>query len=179
MCRLLIGLLILCCYSHTLAATAEQQANSFANIYATTCLKYLPNLEELRHKLGQLPALTPEQAMPFLNGKPGKAWPVPDAYGTFVVALTDQMNLCAVYARRVNATLAKQQFERLVATAPAPLTSRQLAFKQQFDAKNGNRINVAYQWQFKSAPRKMLFMLTTADADTAALQGMATASMVH
>lgn len=179
MYKLLIGLCTVCCSSYTLAATAAQQADSFANIYATTCLKYLPKLDELRNKLSQLPTLPSEQASPFLNGKAGKAWSVPDPYGTFVVALPDQMNLCAVYARKVNATLAKQQFARLVATAPAPLTSRQLSSTRKHDAKNGNRFNVSYEWQFKSAPRKMLFMLTTADTDTADFQGMATASMIQ
>jgi hypothetical protein len=44
------------------SSDGENQANSFTNIYSTTCLKYLTNLDALRERLSPAPKLPPEKA---------------------------------------------------------------------------------------------------------------------
>ncbi len=161
------------------AQTPAQQADSFANIYATTCLKYLSKLDALRTKLAQVPSLPPEKASQFLKGQPGKAWPVPDKHGTFVLAIPDGQKFCAVYARRVGAPDAVAGFQRLVATAPAPLTARLVNQSKAVTPKNGVASTMAYEWSVGGASPRLLFMLTTADSPTADIQGLATANYVQ
>lgn len=48
------------------AGEGEDQANSFASIYATLCMKNLNNLEALREKLSAIPKLPAEKAAHFL-----------------------------------------------------------------------------------------------------------------
>ena len=100
---LVIGLTSNDCF----AAEGEDQANSFANIYASLCLKNLSNLEALREKLKPLPKLPPEKAAMFLAGRPGDAWPVPDKHGTFVLALPSGINFCAVHVHRASTEVAR------------------------------------------------------------------------
>lgn len=95
--RVVVALLILGLTSNfCFADEGENQANSFANIYASLCMKNLTNLEGLREKLKPMPKLPAEKATHFLAGNPGDAWPVPDKHGTFVLALPSGKNLCAV-----------------------------------------------------------------------------------
>ena len=61
----------------TAASEGENQASSFANIYASLCLKNLNNLDALREKLKPMPKLPKEKASHFLAGYAGDAWPVP------------------------------------------------------------------------------------------------------
>lgn len=160
------------------AGEGEDQANSFANIYASLCLKNLPNLEALREKLKPMPKLPPEKAAHFLAGNPGDAWPVPDKHGTFVLALPSGKNLCAVHVRRANTEAAKKLFAGLVSTAPSPLVAKQVRNEQAQTTANGQTQTVAYEWSVPNASRKMLFTLTTAASDTAQLQVLASAAII-
>lgn len=164
---------------HVCAQEASQQAASFESIYATTCLKHLSNLDLLREKLASVPSLPPEKASHFLQGKQGKAWPVPDKHGVFVLAIPDGKNFCAVFARRVNGPEAISRFQGLVASAPSPLTSRQVQNTSTETQGNGVASTVAYEWSVNGAARRMLFTLTTADSPSADIQGLASAAYVQ
>ncbi|MCC6917260.1 hypothetical protein [Nitrosomonas sp.] len=160
------------------ATDGENQASSFANIYASLCLKHLNNLEALHEKLEPMPKLPPEKAAHFLAGNAGDAWPVPDKYGTFVLALPTGKNLCAVHARRADTETAKKKFAGLVASAPSPLVARQVRNEQAQTTANGSTQTVAYEWSVPNAPRKMLFTLTTASSETAQLQVLGSAAII-
>lgn len=158
--------------------STDMQADSFANIYASTCLKHLSRLDELREKLKSVPALPPERAAKFLNGTQGKAWPVPDKHGTFVVAVPDGKNSCSVFARRVEASAAIERFDRLVKQAPSPLKTR-LIQDQAGSVGSKARRTVAYEWFLDGAQRRMQFVLTTSTDANADIQGLATASLAQ
>lgn len=160
------------------AGESEDQANSFANIYASLCLKNLSNLEALREKLKPMPKLPPEKAAMFLAGNPGDAWPVPDKHGTFVLALPSGKNLCAVHVRRANTEAAKKLFAGLVANAPSPLVSKQVRNEQTQTTVNGQTQTISYEWSVPNAARKMLFTLTTAASEQAQLQVLGSAAIV-
>jgi len=161
------------------AAFADPAADSFANIYATTCLKHLDDLKTLRAMLERAPRLPPEKASQFLQGKPGSAWPVPDKHGLFVLAIPDQTNMCIVYARRADPESVESHVKKLVGSAPPPLLARQLTNSRSQNSKSGATHTLSYEWSTTSAPRKMLFMLTTATSESAELQAVATASIVQ
>lgn len=158
------------------AQEASQQADSFLNIYATTCLKHISSLDTLRGKLAALPSLPPEKAAQFLNGQHGKAWPVPDKHGVFVLAIPDGKNLCTVFALRVHGPEATSRFKRLVATAPPPLNARELQNNNAATPSNGLANTLAYEWATSGANRSLRFTLTTANSQNANIQGMVSAS---
>lgn len=160
-------------------AAATPAADSFANIYASTCLKHLANLDELRVQLKDLPELPPDKASRFLAGADGNAWPVPDRHGVFVVALLKGRNLCSVFARRVDAQAAEERFAALVRQAPRHLVSRLVNDVRGQSSRTGNTRTMSYEWSAPQANRKMLFMLTTSTGESADLQGLATASLVQ
>ncbi|WP_156920025.1 NMCC_0638 family (lipo)protein [Comamonas composti] len=160
------------------AGEGEDQANSFANIYASLCLKNLSSLDGLREKLKPMPKLPPEKAAIFLAGAPGEAWPVPDKFGTFVLALPSGKNLCAVHVRRANTEAAKKQFTGLVANAPSPLVARQIRNEQAQTAANGQTQTIAYEWSVPNTTKKMLFTLTTAPSESAQIQVLASAAIL-
>lgn len=161
------------------AQEVSQQADSFANIYATTCLRHLSDLDALRTKLASLPTLPSDRAVHFLQGQPGKAWPVPDKHGVFVLAIPNGKNLCAVFARRLSSPEAIMRFQRLVASAPAPLTARQLASTSSEARGRGTTHTTAYEWTSPGAKRRLLFTLTTDSSPSADVQGMASAAYVQ
>lgn len=171
---LMLGLASNVCF----ASEGEDQANSFANIYASLCLKNLTNLDALRKKLKSIPKLPPEKAAIFLAGNPGDAWPVPDKHGTFVLALTSGKNFCAVHVRRASTEDAKKLFIGLVSNAPAPLIANQVENDQAQTAANGQTQNTSYEWSVPNATRKMLFTLTTASSDTAQVQVLGSAAII-
>ncbi len=160
------------------ASEGENQASSFANIYASLCLKHLNNLDALREKLKPMPRLPQEKASHFLAGNAGDAWPVPDKYGTFVLALPTGKNMCLVHVRRADTEAAKKQFSNLVANAPSPLVAKQVRNDQTQTAANGSTQTVAYEWSVPNAPRKMLFTLTTAPSESAQLQVLGSAAII-
>lgn len=160
------------------ASDAENQANAFANIYASLCLKNLTNLEGLREKLRVMPKLPPEKSALFLSGNVGDAWPVPDKTGTFVLALPSNKNICMVYARRADTTKAEQMFVGLVGNSPAPLVSRLANDERAQTAANGPTHTISYEWSVPNAARKMLFTLTTANSDDAQLQVLGSAAII-
>ena len=160
------------------ASDAEDQADSFANIYASLCLKNLSNLEGLRTKLKDMPKLPPEKSAQFLSGDQGDAWSVPDKTGTFVVALPSNKKICLVYARRADTTKAEKMFAGLVSMSPAPLVSRLMNDERAQTTANGPTHTISYEWSVPNAARKMLFTLTTANSDSAQLQVLGSSAIV-
>lgn len=162
----------------SIASEGADQAQSFANIYASLCMRNLSNLEALREKLKPLPKLPPEKAAHFLAGNPGDAWPVPDKHGTFVLALPSGKNLCTVHVRRADTEAARKLFAGLVSNAPSPLVARQVRNEQTQTTASGQTKTLAYEWSAPNAPRRMLFTITTAASETAPLQVLASAAII-
>ena len=172
--------LILSLAAHTACAAAlgQQQAQSFAQLYAALCMKNLPDLEALRAQLKPAPRLPAEQAQHFLAGRPGDAWPVPDKTGTFVLALPTGKNFCALHLRRTDTAATKRLFIQLVGKPPAPIVAKEVRNEKTQTASNGQTETIAYEWSQPNTKRKMLFTLTTAASPTAQLQALGSAAIV-
>lgn len=161
-----------------LASEGDDQASSFAKIFASLCMKNLPNLEALREKLRPIPSLPPEQAALFLANNSGTAWSVPDKYGTFVLALPSGKNFCAVHGRRANSETAIKLFTRMVENPPSPFTSTLVKNEQTQSPVDGQIHTLSYEWSARSATRKMLFTLTTATSESAQLRVLGSAAII-
>ena len=177
--KLSTALLVLTLTSNAcLANEGENQASSFANLYAALCLKNLPNLQALREKLKPIPTLPPEKAALFLAGTPGDAWSVPDEHGMFVLALPSGNKFCAVHVRRADTETAIKLFKGLVANPPSPFTAKLVKSEQTQTPQNGQIQTVSYEWTVPDAARKMLFTLTTVSSESAQLQVLGSAAII-
>ena len=158
------------------ADDAEMQAGSLFNIYQTTCMKHLNNMDDLRGKLKDVPKLPPEKASGFLFGMPGSAWPVPDKHGLFVLVLHESKNFCMVHARRADATIVERKFAEIFDRAPAPLISSRIQDDRIETKANGPVHTFSYTWAAPKAQRKMLFTASTATSPDAQLQATLSAA---
>lgn len=161
-----------------LASEGDDQARSFARIYASLCLKNFQDLEALREKLARLPKLPPEKAALFLSGRKGDSWPVPDKHGEFVLTLTAGQNFCAVHARKANTEEATKLFSGLVANAPSPFTAKVVKDEQTHSSASGQLRSLSYEWSTPGISRKILFTLTTASSESAQLQVLGFAAII-
>ena len=171
-------LILLVTTNSSFASDSEKQAESFANIYSSTCLKNLTNLDKLRNKLKKMPKLPPEKSVGFLSGDSGEAWPVPDKYGLFVLAIPNDKDICMVYARRANTVKAEELFTTLVAKAPVPLVSKLIKDENLKTKTNGENHTISYEWAIPNTSKRMLFTITTSNFDKAQLQVLGSAAIV-
>lgn len=153
------------------ATEGESQANSFSNIYAAFCLKYLNNFEELRAKLKLIhPQLPHDKAMYFLEKKLGDAWSVSDKNGAFVVVLPSEEQSCLVYGEKTDAELVKRKFIDFFTMLLAPLNAVQIKSEQVKTAGNTVKKTISYEWSAPNKKQTILFSLTTASSETAQIQ---------
>lgn len=162
-----------------LADDSEKQANSFIRAYAALCLKHLTNLEGLRSTLADLPKLPPEKSKHFLQGQAGDVWPVPNPYGEIVLALLQGKDVCLLYARKVDALRIETGFTKILKNSPAPLVSKLVQDESMDTAANGPVHTTSYEWSKPDANIAMLFTLSTATANDAKLQAMASAALIR
>lgn len=178
--RSLVAAIMLSIASNTcLADDSEKQANSFINAYAALCLKHLTNLEGLRSTLADLPKLPPEKSKHFLHGHAGDVWPVPNPYSEIVLALPQGNKICLLYARKVDALRVETDFKKILENSPAPLVSKLVKDESMDTAANGPVHTTSYEWSTPDAKIGMLFTLSTATANDAKLQAIASAALVR
>lgn len=158
------------------ADLADEQAKAFNSAYVTFCLKHLTNLEQLRSSMVDRPKLPAEKAGYFLQDKPGDAWLLPEQYGQMVLAVPTDNKMCLLYARKIDARKVMEGFRRLVAESPAPLVSKLL--KDEENNTGTLTHTVSYEWLKAGSDIGMLFTLTTARAENAPLQALASAALV-
>ena len=161
-----------------LAQEPDRKPEFFAKLYAKTCMKHFGKPDGLRNELteNKLPELPPQKAQAFLAGAPGTAWLIPNPVGDFVVSLRND-NVCAVFARRAEATEVERRFSDLVSKSPPPLVSEKLR-DDRSNSANGATHTISYAWFRPQAKQKLLFTLTTATSPSAQLQAMASLAMV-
>ena len=155
-----------------------KQAKIFQEIYTATCMEYVFKLDELRDNLKNEPKFPSEQASQLLpGGTAGSAWPVPADTGNYILAIPDDISLCAVYAKDLDAQLANQQFNETYSKPPPPFTATKIDNTVEQE-REGIKTTSSYIWTAPDTPRKMLFMLTTDDSATTDVKAMYTASIV-
>lgn len=164
-----------------ISAQADERAAFLQKVYLSFCMKHFDDYGALRKELiaQQLPKLPPQQAQHFLQGREGDAWPIPyqGEFGQYVLALPEGDNLCAVMARRSDATATRQWFTELAANAPTPLQTTKLSEQATQTPLSGDALTQSWQWATEHAPRRLLLILTTAKDPEAAIQAMVSLSL--
>ena len=155
-----------------------KQAKIFQEIYTATCMEYVFKLDELRDNLKNEPKFPSEQASQLLpSDTAGSAWPVPADTGSYILAIPDNKNLCAIYAKELDAQLANQQFTEVYSKPPSPFIATQIDNNTK-PVGGGVKTTLSYSWSAPDTQRKMLFMLTIDDSATKDVKAMYTASIM-
>src|SRR6266446_2337340 len=91
------------------AQAVDEKAQTFIDLFATTCVKYFSKPDELKRELAKrgMPRVPADSEKFFLSGQEGEAWTATNAIGEFVVALNEN-GICAVFARRAQDTDVQQ-----------------------------------------------------------------------
>ena len=174
-------ILLLATFSSTVCYGNEgdEQAHFFTEIYSNLCLINLTNLDLTREKIIGAPKLPPEKAALFIGDHPGDAWPVTSNLGEFVLSLSNNNELCAVHAKRLNTVTAEKPFRIIVGTAPSPLVSIKLKDEIKQTQPNGEVRTISYDWSLPGATRTMLFTLSIAPSAAAQLQALVTTAILR
>lgn len=162
---------------------AEERAMFLQKVYMSFCLKHFDDYGALRQGLieQRLPKLPPDQAVHFLQGQDGEAWPVPyeGQFGQFVLTLPAGDKGCAVMARKADAGATARWFTTLAGEAPAPLHVEQLRDERVHTALHGAARSRVWRWAAETAPQQLLLTLTTATDPKAAIQAMVSLTLVN
>lgn len=138
----------------------QQQADAFIRLYNQLCVQHIVQLDTLRQQLQNQPPLEPYKAEYFLQGIPGKAWPISGMGGTYVIAIPDEVDICSVYALRADTTRIETQFQAIATDAPADMQSS--VYKDDYRIVESNVIHhQSYTWTLPEAPRQILLILST------------------
>lgn len=157
-------------------------AKEFSRLYSELCMQNTANYEGLRNNLieQKIPKLPDDKAKSFLQGIDGDVWPFPDQgkLGNLVAALHASNDYCAIFVRRASIAEMEKQFVKLVTTAPAPFVSTLKKDETITTKDNGKAHTLAYSWVDPKTKEGILFLLTTATAKNAQLQGLASTSFI-
>lgn len=154
----------------------EKQADAFARIYATFCLKHINHLDTLRKQLMVAPQIPKERAINFLQGYEGEAWVVPEPAGMFVIALPKEKNLCFVYGMRVGQAPIEKRFAAMANAASGSMTVKKTKDEKKKMAFGDLHV-LSYEWTLAGSPKKTILKLSTSEADDAPVQAYASATL--
>jgi hypothetical protein len=160
----------------------EPNAEGFLTLYIGLCMNHLTDLQGLRTDLlrGDAPKLPPESAARFLNGLPGDAWPVPykGKLGNYVVALPAGNNMCTLHARQADPATVERAFVKVVEKAPSPLVAKRGKNQERPGGAAGKLRTLSATWAEPGAPRRMQFIVTTAESSKAGRQAVGSVAIV-
>jgi len=180
--RSVIVLAALLCAPFLASAQSDDNAEFFSRAYWSLCKSSAMNPDLLRRKLKAdgPPKLPQEKAKLFTHDAAGDAWPIPHhgAIGNFVLALPARKKICAVYARRADASTVQRLFSQFAQTAPAPSIAERQHDVDRDTEPNGKTHTISYIWSTPGEPEKLLFMLTTSESPSAEMQALATVSVI-
>lgn len=155
-----------------------QMAENFMKIYTNLCVANIPQLDALRAQLQNLPALETEKAAYFLQGYAGKAWPVTGVNGSYVVAIPDQINFCAVYVLRADVAKMQELFQKFATQPPADMTAKEEEARRT-ESAGTSVLHQNYSWTYQGASNRVLLILSTSTyPDGGTPQGMASISII-
>ncbi|MES2624139.1 MAG: hypothetical protein V4628_02555 [Pseudomonadota bacterium] len=140
-------------------------------------MEHIDDLDALKGQLESVTPLAERSAEIFLNGMPGSVWAVPDAEGTYVLALPTNENLCVIFGRRAGAEKTDALFVELVSSPPPPFLVRKLGENFEETPKNGTAHNIGYEWYTEDSSRKVTFTLSTTPFEEAEIQALGSISI--
>ena len=150
---------------------ADQQANAAARLFMDACVASLGDEPRLKAWIQQN-KLSPTDAafsQRVLQGKPGEVWSATSKVGDFLLVIGFPYR-CAVWARRANARLGLEHFEKLVKGMERPGLSVNLEKDQEFQGQGGKYRQVAYILRKQGSMTGWAMLATTSESATAEVQ---------
>lgn len=121
-------------------------SHEFIQVYQNHC-RYLKNLNELKDIIADYKLISQPETQQILLNHQGRGYQVNGQYGTYLLAIADNINMCAVRAYDINIATTLTAFRKAnVQQADAPIRIR----KSQDSVKiEDNKIitTLAYDWK--------------------------------
>jgi len=150
---------------------ADQQANAAARLFMDACAANLGDEPKLKGWIreNRLRPTDPGFSQKVLQGQPGEVWSATSQVGDFLVVVGSPYR-CAVWARRADAPLAVEHFQRLIKGVERPGLSVNLAKDQEFQGQGGKYRQVAYILKKQGATAGWAMLATVSESPTAEVQ---------
>jgi len=152
-------------------STAEKQSNAATRLFADACIAN--GGDETRTKNWvrdhHLRPLDPAYLPKVLHGKTGEVWSASDQVGDFLVVI-ETPGQCSVWARRANANLSMQHFQRIIRGAERPGLTVRLETDRSVSSGNSTYHYVAYILVKDGADHGMRQEAITSDSTNAEVQ---------
>jgi hypothetical protein len=183
--RILILAISLSCCSFASAndlsntSQADQQANAAARLFMDACVASLGDEARLKAWVrgNGLISTSPGFSKKILRGQSGEVWSAKNEIGDFLVIIGLPYQ-CAAWARRANARLAIEHFQRLVKGVERPGLSVKLEKDQELQGQGGIYRQVVYVLRKQGSVTGWAILATASESAAAEVQVRFTVSPV-
>ena len=150
---------------------ADQQANAVARLFMDGCTANLGDEPKLNEWIRQNKLRPTDSgfAQKVLQGQPGEVWSATSQIGDFLVVVGSPYR-CAVWARRANARLAVEHFQRLVKGVERPGLSVTLEKDQEIQGQGGKYRQVVYMLRKQGSAAGWAMLATASESAAAEVQ---------
>jgi hypothetical protein len=158
------------------AASAPTGADPFMEVFAQTCMTYASSQEKIGPAMRSRGSaeLPQDKARPFLGRQVGRAWGLQQRGRQYVLVVTDT-KVCSVLAKDADIGSVKQDFVRMISTAPPPLSSREL-----HGGPSGAGVETTtYAWARATDNTQLMFVLTVSSDPRTLARAMASVSITR
>jgi hypothetical protein len=155
------------------SAEKESQAQSALQLWVDACLYHAANYQDLTiwARANNLRRADADFSQRALEGEKGEVWQLSKKQNNLFLLL-GASDTCAVWAAQANAKETNALFEQLMSSIEDP--SPKLAVDKTVKGKDGEYRQIAYYLHPKDGPHGWIFIATTSDSDTAAIQARLT-----
>lgn len=149
----------------------DQQANVATRLFMDACTANMGDEPKLKAWILQNKLRPTDTAFSqkVLQGQPGEVWSATNQVGDFLVVVGSPFR-CSIWARRANARLAVENFQKLVKGIERPGLSVNLEKDQEFQGRGGKYRQIAYKLKKQGSVAGLVMLATTSESATAEVQ---------
>ncbi len=150
---------------------ADQQANAVTRLYMDACAANVPDEAKLKTWIQQngLRPTEPSFSQKILNGQKGEVWSVKSQIGNFII-VTGSPYHCAVWARRANARLVLEHFQKLAKAVERSGLSVTLEKDSQMDGQGGKYRQIVYMLRKPDVKTGRIMIASVSESTEAEVQ---------
>lgn len=168
---LALALLAVCLVARAEVASDDARSNAAMRLFLNVCAVNLGDEQMAKEWVTehQLHPFAPAFAEEVLQGKPGEVWSASNPIGDFLIVIQSPRQ-CSVWARKANARLSGEQFQKYVTGVERPGLSVKLQSDRKVEGKDGRYRLIAYTIARENAGSGVLLEAITSDSPTAQVQ---------
>lgn len=150
---------------------ADQQANIATRLFMDACTANMGDVPKLKAWVQQNKLRPTDTAFSqkVLQGQPGEVWSAANPVGDFLVVFGSPYR-CAIWARRANARLAMENFQKLAKGVERPGLSVNLVKDQELQGQGGRYRQIAYKLTRHDSEAGVVMLATITESATAEVQ---------